>query len=130
MIWWNKNVIIGIVVIVIAIALGVGGYFLLSDWNENTNVDDNNNASDNDNNNTDTGSTENILVVYFSATGNTEAVAESIAENLGVDIFEIVPTDPYTSNDLNYTDDDSRVSREYADESLRDVELESTTIEN
>ena len=130
MIWWNKNVIIGIVVIVIAIALGVGGYFLLSDWNENTNVDDNNNASDNDNNNTDTGSTENILVVYFSATGNTEAVAESIAENLGADIFKIVPSDPYTSNDLNYTDDDSRVSREYADESLRDVELESTTIEN
>ena len=126
----NKNVIIGIVVIVVAIALGVGGYFLLSDRNENTNVDDNNNASDNGNNNTDTGSTENILVVYFSATGNTEAVAESIAENLGADIFKIVPSDPYTSNDLNYTDDDSRVSREYADESLRDVELESTTIEN
>ena len=118
----NKNVIIGIVVIVVAIALGVGGYFWLSDRNENTNVDDNNN--------TDTGSTENILVVYFSATGNTEAVAESIAENLGADIFKIVPSDPYTSNDLNYTDDDSRVSREYADESLRDVELESTTIEN
>lgn len=126
----NKNVIIGIVVIVVAIALGVGGYFLLSDRNENTNVDDNNNASDNGNNNTDTGSTENILVVYFSATGNTDAVAESIAENLGADIFEIVPSDPYTSNDLNYTDDDSRVFREYADESLRDVELESTTIEN
>ena len=37
---------------------------------------------------------------------------------------------PYTDDDLNYNDENSRVSQEYADESLRDVELDSTTVDN
>ncbi len=71
-----------------------------------------------------------ILVVYYSATGNTEQAAEYIAEVTGGDLFELEPAEPYTDEDLNWTDDNSRVSREYADESLRDVELVSTTVEN
>ena len=70
------------------------------------------------------------LVVYFSAQGHTEAVAQQIAENLGADIFEIEPVDEYTNSDLNWTDDNSRVSREHEDESLRNVELTSTTVDN
>ena len=72
----------------------------------------------------------NVLVVYYSATGNTEAVAGYIAEAAGGDLFEITPAEPYTSDDLNWTDENSRVSREYADESLRDVELTTTEVEN
>ena len=72
----------------------------------------------------------NVLVVYYSATGNTETVANYIAEATGGDIFEITPAEPYTSDDLNWTDENSRVSREYADESLRDVELTTTEVEN
>ena len=72
----------------------------------------------------------NVLVVYYSATGNTETVANYIAEATGGDIFEIIPAEPYTSDDLNWTDENSRVSREYADESLRDVELTTTEVEN
>lgn len=72
----------------------------------------------------------NVLVVYYSATGNTETVANYIAEATGGDIFEIIPAEPYTSDDLNWTDENSRVSREYADESLRDVELTTTQVEN
>ena len=72
----------------------------------------------------------NVLVVYYSATGNTETVANYIAEATGGDIFEITPAEPYTSDDLNWTDENSRVSREYADESLRDVELTTTQVEN
>ena len=70
------------------------------------------------------------LVVYYSASGNTERVAKAAAEAAGADLFEIVPTEPYTSDDLNWTNDDSRVSREHDDESLRDVELVSTEVEN
>lgn len=65
----------------------------------------------------------NVLVVYYSATGNTAAVARTIAEVTGGDLFEITPAEPYTDKDLDWTNEDSRVSREYADESLRDVEL-------
>lgn len=41
-----------------------------------------------------------------------------------------MPVDPYTSADLNYGNDDSRVSREHDDESLRDIELVASTVEN
>ena len=72
----------------------------------------------------------NVLVVYYSATGNTESVANCIAEATGGDLFEITPAEPYTSDDLNWTDDNSRVSREHEDESLREVELTTTEAEN
>ena len=70
------------------------------------------------------------LVVYFSATGNTEEAAGYIAGLTGGDLFELEPVEPYTSEDLNYSDDNSRVSLEYADESLREVELAADTVEN
>lgn len=70
------------------------------------------------------------LVVYYSASGNTERVAKTAAEAAGADLFEIVPVEPYTSEDLNWTNDNSRVSREHNDESLRDVELTSTEVAN
>ena len=72
----------------------------------------------------------NVLVVYYSATGNTEEVANYIADATGGDLFEVEPAEPYTDADLNWTDDNSRVSREHEDESLRDVELVSTDVEN
>ena len=72
----------------------------------------------------------NVLVVYYSATGNTEEVANYIADATDGDLFEVEPAEPYTDADLNWTDDNSRVSQEYADESLRDVELVSTDAEN
>ena len=70
------------------------------------------------------------LVVYYSATGNTKAVAETIAEAAGADTFELIPTEVYSNEDLNWTNSDSRVSREHEDESLRDVPLTETTVEN
>ena len=71
-----------------------------------------------------------VLVVYYSATGNTETVANYIAEATGGDIFEITPAEPYTDDDLNWSDENSRVTREHEDESLRDVELTTTQVEN
>lgn len=135
----NKNVLIGIIAVLVVAVLAVGGYILLSGNSDETNNNNNNNVNNGNNTSNDTQnegndntgvSGSNILVVYFSAQGHTEAVSEQIAENLGADLFEIVPTDEYTSDDLNWTDSDSRVSREHDDEALRDVELVSTTVDN
>lgn len=88
-------------------------------------------ASDETSATTEESSTDlgNVLVVYYSATGNTERVANSIAEATGGDLFEIEPTEPYTDDDLNWNDESSRVSHEYEDESLRDVPLVNTTVD-
>ena len=74
--------------------------------------------------------TGNVLVVYFSASGNTEAVANAIADATGGTLFELEPVEPYTEDDLNWTDDNSRVSVEHENEDQRNVELVSTTVEN
>lgn len=73
----------------------------------------------------------NVLVVYYSATGNTEEVAGYIAEATGGDVFELVPVEPYTSDDLRWTDENSRVVQEHENEELQNsVELVSATPEN
>lgn len=77
-----------------------------------------------------TPSGSNTLVVYFSASNNTERVANTIADELDADIFELIPVNPYTSADLNWTTPGSRVNREHEDESLRDIALVADTVEN
>ena len=72
----------------------------------------------------------NVLVVYFSATGNTERVANAIAEATGGDLFELTPADPYTDADLDWTDESSRVVREYENPEERDVALTVDTPDN
>lgn len=61
----------------------------------------------------------NVLVVYFSATGNTENVAGYIAQTLSCKTYEITPAVPYTSDDLNYSNDDCRANREQNDDTAR-----------
>ena len=70
-------------------------------------------SSDDNATGSETQSAGNTLVVYYSATGNTEEAAGSIANLTGGDLFELVPTDPYTSEDLTWTDPESRVSTEH-----------------
>lgn len=65
------------------------------------------------------GGTPKALVVYFSATGNTKAVAEALAELQGADLYEIVPEQLYTGEDLNYNDPSTRASAEQNDEAAR-----------
>lgn len=87
-------------------------------------------SSDNSTQNTSSTSSNKILVVYFSATGSTKEVAEEISTTVGADLFEITPSDPYTSEDLDYTDEGSRVNAEHEDESLRDIALSQQTPDN
>ena len=144
----NKNLIIGIAIVVILV-IALGAWYFISqnnggsenqassqNRNDSVSVADDSQTNNNSTNET-TGNNENssgdlgrVLVFYYSAQNHTEAVAQQIAENLNADIFEIQPVDEYSNADLNWTDDNSRVSREYADESLRNVELVSTTVEN
>ena len=63
-------------------------------------------------------------------TGNTEQVANYIANTTGGDLFALEPVNPYTNEDLNWTVDGSRVNLEHEDESLRDIELVADTVEN
>ena len=73
--------------------------------------------------------TSSVLVVYFSAAGNTERAAEMIAEQTGGQLMALEPAEPYSEEDLDYNDENSRVSMEYADPSRRTVELVQTTPE-
>lgn len=70
------------------------------------------------------------LVVYYSATGNTENVANYIAIATDGDLFKLEPVEPYSDADLNWTDDNSRVVREHDNPDERDVALVKSTVEN
>ena len=68
------------------------------------------------------------LVVYYSASGNTEEAAGYIAAATGGELFELEPKEAYTDADLDWTDEDSRVCREHENEDERKVELVSDTV--
>lgn len=150
----NKKVIIGLVVAVVIIIIAIASFAI---YNQNSTKKENNsntanaenkntelvadtnntinnnvtNEDDENDKNTDTSSRgSKILVVYYSAQNHTKAVSEKIAKNLNADIFEIVPEEKYTSEDLNWTNNNSRVSREHNDESLRNVKLLKEKVEN
>lgn len=71
-----------------------------------------------------------VLVAYFSAQGHTRAVAETLANELGADLFEIVPEQVYTASDLDYDNKTCRVYREHEDRSLQDIALVQTAPDN
>lgn len=58
-------------------------------------------------------------IVYFSCTGNTKAVAETIAKLEKIQVFEIIPKENYTDSDLNYRDGNCRANVEQRDEEIR-----------
>ncbi len=73
--------------------------------------------------------TENVLVVYYSATGSTKKAAEKIAELTGGALFELKPVEEYTSEDLNYNDSQSRVCKEHDNADLQEIQLAQVTPE-
>lgn len=152
----NKKGIIGLVVAIVVIIIAVAGFAMYNQnntkeenrsntienaENENrlstTDIDNRNTTSEesrdkeeNDESTETSSSGTKTLVVYYSAQSHTKAVSEKIAENLNADIFEIVPEEIYTSEDLDWTNSNSRVSKEHDDESLRDVKLQKEKVDN
>lgn len=59
------------------------------------------------------------LVAYFSVSGVTKKVAEKISIAAGADLYEINPEDPYTKEDLNWNNKNSRSSIEMNDPNSR-----------
>lgn len=59
------------------------------------------------------------LVAYFSATGNTERIAQQLQNILNADLYEIIPEVPYTDADLNYNNSDCRANQEQNDPNAR-----------
>lgn len=72
-----------------------------------------------DNSKSDRETVQTVLVAYFSATNTTKGIAEYAADVLGADLYEIVPQEPYTDDDLNYSDNNSRTTIEMNDPSAR-----------
>lgn len=70
------------------------------------------------------------LVVYYSATGHTESVAGYIAAATDADIFVLEPVEPYSREDLDWTNENSRVSQEHENPEARNVELVAATVDN
>ena len=121
----NKKGIITLIITLILIIFMVGIYaFLNKDKQINNNQG---NITPSTTNKPEATSNKKILVVYYSATGSTARVAKEISSNLNADLFEIIPEEEYTSADLNYTDENSRVVKEHNNESLRDIKLKNIT---
>lgn len=124
----TKKVKVFLIVLVIIIA-GVGGYLVYNSQKVSTTEEK---VVTNETKST----TKKVqghgktLVVYYSAQNHTKDVAQKVAENLGADLFEIKPKEKYSEDDLDWTDDDSRVTKEHEDTSLRNVELKTTEVEN
>lgn len=120
----NKKILITISLIIIVLVI-IGVFFLinkpkenLNDNNtkqsENTNQEVENNNQNNDNNNE-----SKSVILYFSATGNTERIANYLHEITSSDIIEIVPANPYTDEDLSYNNDDCRANIEQNNDNAR-----------
>lgn len=60
-----------------------------------------------------------VLVAYFSASGETARLAKTIAEVTGGALHEIKPKQPYTSEDLNWQNKNSRSSVEMSNPNSR-----------
>lgn len=118
----NKKVV-ALVITLIVIVIGVIGFMILSHKEEannsnNTNQNESINEEQEDNNDTTT-SKNKVLVLYFSATGNTEKIAGYIKNATNGDIVKIIPKDEYTSDDLNYSNDNCRANKEQNDDNAR-----------
>lgn len=59
------------------------------------------------------------LVAYFSASGVTKSTAETLAKEIGADLFEIEPKEAYTKADLDWTNSSSRSTVEMKNKSFR-----------
>ncbi len=68
------------------------------------------------------------LVIYYSAENHTKKIAEILADKLNADLHEIALKSPYTPEELDWNDEDSRINQEHDDESLREkIELTPET---
>ncbi len=105
----KKIVLVFFGIIFLSLATGCGAYFEKQEQN----------PVKGDNNVSNIASDYKSVVLYFSATGNTETIAKKISEITNSDLVEILPDKEYTKEDLNYSDDNCRANKEQNDDSSR-----------
>lgn len=86
-------------------------YLFLTGCSNNSNTTDSSITGESGTNE-ETKSNLNIAVIYFSATNNTENAATIISNYLDCELIEIIPSIPYTNEDLNYNNSDCRANQE------------------
>ncbi len=87
--------------------------------------------SENDSKTQNTVNQTTSVIVYFSATGTTKTVAETMSSALSADLYEIVPAQPYSSDDLNYNNDSCRANLEMNDKNARpEISNDLSAVEN
>lgn len=137
--------VIALIIAILVLVIGIGGYFIINSNNSNkennqntssnnnlssSKIEENNTEKVNNNNSINNTQSQNetkkeetsdkrVAVVYFSATGTTKTVAEYIKDVANADIFEIVPKQKYSSDDLNYNNNNSRSTKEQNDKNAR-----------
>lgn len=110
----NKKSIVIFSIIILLVVVGIATFFVLQKNNNNkdekqsntTNNTTSNNVENKETNNNETNkndtSSKKSAVIYFSATGNTKQIAEYIKDETNSDIFEIIPKQKYTAEDIDY----------------------------
>lgn len=68
---------------------------------------------------TKTDSNMKSIIVYFTHSGNTELAAKQVAEVTGAKMIRLLPEQPYSSEDVNWVNKQSRCTQEHLDQSLR-----------
>ena len=128
-----NNKIITIIIGILGVTLLTFGIYIISS-NSNNESTNNSQSTTNEsgivNNNDNTNSNKKIAVIYFSATGTTKSVAETISDITKGDLIEIIPKEKYTDKDLNWNDKKSRTSIECNDSKSRPEISNTMNIDN
>ncbi len=118
----NKKFIFLIIVLIILLVC-LSAFFIINNksenTNNNTNLINNNENSNNSLSENELNSNKRIAIVYFSATGTTKEVAGYIKEATDGELFEIMPKEEYTLDDLDYNNDECRANIEQNDDNAR-----------
>ena len=119
----NKKMVL-LIIFILLVVLGMGRYMAFNHSKDNPHENEVAQGENESSNAislevTNEPSDKKIAVVYFSATGTTKKVAEHIQNAVNADIFEIIPQEKYTSDDLNWHDHQSRTTKEQNDKSAR-----------
>lgn len=112
----NKKVI-GIILLIMITGVSIGIFMTLQNRKEHSNSS--NNIVNYNKKVGDDKMNRNSAVLYFSATGTTEKVANYISEITSSEIIEIIPVEEYTNDDLDYNNDNSRANKEQNDTTIR-----------
>ena len=117
----KSGIIFAIIAVILIALISIGAFYITKPNNEEEKNTKSEEIITNTNKETNTKEITNnkSAVIFFSATGTTKQIAEYIKSETNSDLFEIIPKQKYTSEDLNYGDNNTRATREQRDSTAR-----------